>query len=128
MSVSSWNGRGLGTATTINELRDFAREHAPSVLCVVETQLPKQRVEGLARTLGYDRSFAISSSGRSGGIGIFWNNDLRIEILPYSQCTLDAIVSLPNTDPWRAVAQDMGHAEIHSIFVITPMVMYRRLQ
>jgi exonuclease III len=128
MSVSSWNGRGLGTATTINELRDFAREHAPSVLCVVETQLPKQRVEGLARTLGYDRSFAISSSGRSGGIGIFWNNDLRIEILPYSQYTLDAIVSLPNTDPWRAVAQDMGHAEIHSIFVSTPMVMYRRLQ
>jgi exonuclease III len=71
MSVFSWNGRGVGMAATIRELRDFARRYAPSVLCVVETQLHKSRVEGLASTLGYDRAFAISSSGRSGGIGIF---------------------------------------------------------
>jgi hypothetical protein len=86
---------------TINELREFARIHPPSVLCVVETQLTRQRVEGLARTLGYDRSFAISSSGRSGGIGILWSEEIKIEILPYSQYHLDAIVSSSNMELWR---------------------------
>jgi exonuclease III len=85
--------------STIRELRDFAREHAPSILCVVETQLHKSRVERLAGTLGYDRSFAISNTGRSGGIGIFWNNDINIEILPYSQYHLDAVVSSINMEP-----------------------------
>jgi hypothetical protein len=58
-------------------------------------------VERLAGTLGYDRSFAISNTGRSGGIGIFWNNDINIEILPYSQYHLDAVVSSINMEPWR---------------------------
>ena len=87
--------------STIKELRDFATEHAPSILCVVETQLSKKRVEGLAGTLGLDKSFALSSSGRKGGIGIFWKNDINIEILPYSQYHLDAVVSSSSFEPWR---------------------------
>jgi hypothetical protein len=42
---------------------------------------------------GQDKSFAINSSGRSGGLGLFWNNEIKIEVLPYSQYHLDAIVS-----------------------------------
>ena len=93
MSISCWNGRELGADPTIHELRDFARDHAPSILCVVETQLHKSRVERLARTLGFDQSFAVSSSGRSGGIGMFWNNNINVEILPYSQYHLDVVIS-----------------------------------
>ena len=45
------------------------------ILCLVETQLPKNRVEGLRFSLGFDFSFGVGSSGssgRSGGICIFW--------------------------------------------------------
>jgi exonuclease III len=131
MSVFSWNGRGVGMAATIRELRDFARRYAPSVLCVVETQLHKSRVEGLASTLGYDRAFAISSSGRSGGIGIFWNNEINIEILPYSQYHLDAIVSSDLMESWRltcvygeAQVRERRNVEIHQILLGPPVVMY----
>jgi exonuclease III len=55
--------RGLGGAATVRELRDLAKEYAPTVLCVLETQLPKNRVEELARSLGYDNAFAVKSSG-----------------------------------------------------------------
>jgi hypothetical protein len=72
MSCMSWNCRGLGNAVTVKELRDFAKNFAPTVLCVLETQVHKARVEGLKCTLGYDNAFAVSSSGRSGGLGIFW--------------------------------------------------------
>jgi exonuclease III len=84
MSCLSWNCRGLGSAATVKELRDLARRVAPTVLCVLETQVHKARVENLKSTLGFDCSFAISSAGRSGGLGIFWNNNTRVEILPYS--------------------------------------------
>jgi len=101
MSCLSWNCRGLGNAATVKELREIAKRFAQSVLCVLETQVHKARVEGLKSTLGYDNAFAVSSSGRSGGLGIFWNNTIKVEILPYSQHHIDVSVTEPMGDPWR---------------------------
>ena len=93
MSCLSWNCRGLGNGTTVKELRDLAKHFAPSVLCVLETQVHRARVEGLKSTLGYDNAFVVSSSGRSGGLGIFWNNSIKMEIVPYSQYHIDVIIT-----------------------------------
>jgi hypothetical protein len=65
----------------------------------VETQLHKLRVEGLARRLGYDHGFAVSSTGRSGGLGMFWNNETNIHILPFSQYHIDAIIAEKGSTP-----------------------------
>ena len=93
MSALSYNCRGLGSDATIREIVDFAKHFKPTVFCVLETQLHKIWVERLAGRLGYDRSFAVSSTGRSGGLGIFWNNEINVTILPYSQYHLDAIIT-----------------------------------
>ena len=71
MSCLSWNSRGLGSPARVKEFRDLAKRHAPTVLCVQETQIHSARVEGLKGTLGFDHSFAVSSDNRSGGIGFF---------------------------------------------------------
>ena len=78
MSCLSWNCRGLGNAVTVKQLRDLAGQVSPSVLCVHETQVHKARVEQLKTTLGFDFAFAVSSSGRSGGLGIFWKNNINL--------------------------------------------------
>lgn len=101
MSVMSWNCRGLGMSSTVRELRTLVQKHAPTVLCVVETQLHRTRVEKLAPLLGFKNSFAVSSTGRSGGLGMYWNDDVKIEILPYSQYHMDTIVTGLEGDPWR---------------------------
>ena len=101
MSCLSWNCRGLGNAATVKELREFTKSVAPTVLCVLETQVHKSWVEGLKKTLGYDNAFAVSSNGRSGGLGFFWNNNISVSLLPYSQYHIDAIVTKGDTDPWR---------------------------
>jgi hypothetical protein len=49
-------------------------------------------VEQLKGTLGFDNSFAVSSTGRNGGLGIFRMNNIHLEILPYSQYHIDAII------------------------------------
>jgi exonuclease III len=99
MSCASWNGHGVGTVATVRELRDFAKTYAPTVLCVVETQVHRARAEGLRGTLGYDKAF-VSSAGHKGGIVIYWNNETNMEILPYWQYHIDAIVTESGGEPW----------------------------
>jgi hypothetical protein len=55
----------------------------------------------LAGTLGYDNVFAVSSTGRSGGLAIFWNNSIKLDILSYSQYHIDAAVTPSLEEPWR---------------------------
>ena len=66
MSIICWNCRGAGKALTIRELREIVKNFAPIVLCIIETQIDKVRVESLATSVGYDNGYAISSVGRSG--------------------------------------------------------------
>jgi exonuclease III len=113
----------LGNAATVKELRDFARRVAPTVLCVLETQVHKSRVEGLSSTLGYDRSFAVSSSGRSGGLGIYWNKDTNVEILPYSQYHIDVIITENGCEPWRLTCV-YGEAQVNQHIKTWDMLKY----
>ena len=96
MSTFCWNCRGAGNTATVQELRDFTRKLSPTLLCIVETQIEGSRVESLAATLGYDNAYAVDSEGRSGGIGLFWNNEIKIDILGYSRYHLDVSVKEEN--------------------------------
>ena len=80
MSTMGWNCRGLGDPATVPELRDLARLNSPSILGVVETQIAKYRVEGLANTLGFDHAYGVGSSGRSGGLCVYWKNPLVLDL------------------------------------------------
>jgi hypothetical protein len=44
--------------------------------------------------LGYDDCFAVGSSGLSGGLGIYQNNEINVEFLPYSQYHIDARIHM----------------------------------
>ena len=92
MSLFCWNCRGIGKAATVRELRDFARQFAPSVLCIIETQIEGKRVENLVESLGYNKSFAVNSSGRSGGLGIFWKDEINVEVIGYSKYHIDVLI------------------------------------
>ncbi|XP_073360443.1 uncharacterized protein [Aegilops tauschii subsp. strangulata] len=71
------------------------------VLCIVETQIAKYRVEGLVGRLGFDSSFGVGSSGRSGGLCLYWKNNVNVEIKTFSQYHIDSVVTEPGKDPWR---------------------------
>ena len=102
----------VGNAATVQELRDFARMLAPTLLCIVETQIEGSRVENLPSTLGYDNVYAVDSEGRSGGIGLFWNNEIKIDILGYSRYHLDVSVEEEGQDAWRMTCV-YGEAQTH---------------
>jgi hypothetical protein len=58
-------------------------------------------VENLRFALGYDNSFAVSSNGRSGGLGIFWNNEFPLKVTKFSQYHIDTEICERDRDPWR---------------------------
>ena len=92
MSYLCWNCRGAGKPATVRELCDLTRQHAPSITCILETQIEGSRVENLVGSLGYNKSFAVSSSGRSSGLCIFWNEEIKLEVLVYSEYHIDVSI------------------------------------
>ena len=80
MNIFCWNCRGAGKAAIVRELRDLTKQFAPAVLCIVETQISKARVENLSDTLLFTHSYAVGSSGRSGGLGLFWNDAIKVYV------------------------------------------------
>ena len=112
MSALCWNCRGAGKPAAVRELREFARKFAPNVLCIVETQISGVRVEAFANTLGYDHAYAIDSQGRSGGMGIFWNNTIDVQILGDSVYHIDVRIQEAAQDP-RRLTFVYGEAQTH---------------
>jgi hypothetical protein len=52
MKTMSHNCRGAGDPATVREIRDLVGKYKPVILCLLETQIVKRRVEGLARMIG----------------------------------------------------------------------------
>jgi exonuclease III len=101
MKTLSWNCRGIGNPATVKELRDFAKDYAPSVIFIMETQINKNRVENLRYTLGFDNSFAVNTEGRSGGLGLCWKSDVTVSVLKYSNYHIDTKIREGDRAPWR---------------------------
>lgn len=70
------------------------------MLCIVETQIARTWVKSLVGTLGFDKSYAVDSNGRSGGLGIFWNNDIQVDVFGYSDYHISARILEPDQDDW----------------------------
>jgi hypothetical protein len=70
-------------------------------------------VENLRYLLGYDNSFAVNSNGRSGGLGVFWNNEVSLKVTKFSQYHIDTEIHEKEKEPWRLtfVYGEANHAE-----------------
>lgn len=94
-----WKCHGLGSPAAVHELRDLAREYASTIVCVVEMQIAKYHVEGLASTLGYNHAYGVDSLGHSGGLCIYWKSYLTLR--NYSKYHIDMTEQEVRKDPWR---------------------------
>ena len=103
MSCISWNCRGLGNPEAVRELRSIVKLEGPSLVFVMETKIRGKRVEDLQHTLGLGGCFAVDSVGLSGGVGLFWSKDVKVERKNYSTSHIDVLVQNKdmNTPVWR---------------------------
>jgi hypothetical protein len=62
------------------------------LLFVMETKISRKRTEKLCNALGFSGSFAVSSDGLSGGIGLFWKAEVIVELKNFSSNHIDVLV------------------------------------
>lgn len=90
MRILCWNYSGIGDPKMVHELRELIQESASSVVCIVETQLSKQRVEDLTAMLGFEAGFVVASGRRNGGIRVFLPHGLIFCVKNFSRYHIDA--------------------------------------
>lgn len=102
MSLLCLNCRGLGTDSTVRELRWLVQRYRPTLLFLSEMKMRDTSVQKFMWTLGYSSSFAVSSVGLSGGLGLFWSSSVSISVKAFNNRCIDVHVTPENGATWRA--------------------------
>uniref|UniRef100_A0A803NL84 Reverse transcriptase domain-containing protein n=1 Tax=Cannabis sativa TaxID=3483 RepID=A0A803NL84_CANSA len=93
MKLVSWNARGLGSDRAFRNLSRLVSFCNPTILFIMESRLAKNVVDNLKHKLHFDSGLEIPRIGRSGGLLLFWSNDVTITLLSQSISHFDCYVS-----------------------------------
>ena len=78
-----WNVFGLGSPETTNALINHIQRYNPDFVFLSETKSSKQRMDSLRFKLGFGSCLSVGSEGKSGGIVLFWKDDITLRIGSY---------------------------------------------
>ena len=93
LDILSWNCRGLCGDTTRRALKDLISQNKPQIVFLSETKISDvQEVKYLQMTLGFTNVEFFLSDGRSGGLCMLWNDDVKLQIGSKSLNHIDAVV------------------------------------
>lgn len=82
MKLISWNCRGFGAALTIKELKVNCNKFKPQMVFLMETKQSKKKFECVRRRrFNFFGSYYVDPRGLSGGLAVWWHEDLKVEIL-----------------------------------------------
>jgi exonuclease III len=101
MSIISWNCRGMGSPSTIPNIKYLLRTYKPDGIILYETMTTLNKIEELKYLLGYDCCFASDREGRGGGIAFLWRESLNCTITNYSLNHIDIEINDLRHGKWR---------------------------
>lgn len=79
MKTMSWNCRGLGSPSTIPQLKESLRLLQPELIFLCETKRKKSFVSDICKQLGWgNRWHAVDLVGRSGGLLLGWGTAVTV--------------------------------------------------
>jgi hypothetical protein len=78
MNIIGWNCRGMHKSSAVHALLELQGRLKPYVLFLSEAHLSKVKAERLKTRLKFDNMLVSESDGRSGGLVLYWNNDLKV--------------------------------------------------
>ena len=130
MKILSWNCRGLGNPRTIQSLGLLTKAKGPEVVFLMETKLWYKRAHLVAKKLNYEGCLVVEAIGRSGGLLLLWKQDVKVELLNYSQRHINVFITdEPGGSRWLLtyfygnfeVSQRKGSFELLNSFKPTDM-------
>jgi exonuclease III len=102
MNIISWNCRGLGNLRTVRELHRMVKQKKPILVFLMETKLRHDRMEAIRRKLEFPNMLDVDCIGKSGGLALLWNEEVKLEIQNYSQRHINAVIRGQEGEaPWK---------------------------
>ncbi|XP_061999150.1 uncharacterized protein LOC133716455 [Rosa rugosa] len=94
MNVLFWNCRGICNPSTRRALKILISQHNPKLVFLIETKIrDKEEFDRLQCNLGFDHAEGVMSVGQAGGLGLFWNDEVKVKIRQLSTARfIDAVV------------------------------------
>jgi exonuclease III len=92
MNIISWNCRGLGNLRTVRELCRIVKQKTPKMVFLMETKLRKEKMDIIRCKLGFISMFVVDSAEKSGGLALFWDDGIVVDIKNYSQRHINGVV------------------------------------
>ncbi|XP_024196455.1 uncharacterized protein LOC112199713 [Rosa chinensis] len=90
MDVLSWNCRGICNDTTTRALKDLISQNRPQIVFLCETKISRiEDFQKLHRALGFQRYKEVLSTGQSGGLAMFWNDEVTVNVRTVSNHHID---------------------------------------
>ncbi|GLU05331.1 hypothetical protein SLE2022_224350 [Rubroshorea leprosula] len=80
MNILSWNYQGLGQALTRRALNDLIFKYRPCLVFLMETKKPRRYLEPLRRKFAFSSSAYVEPQGYSGGLALWWTEDINLSI------------------------------------------------
>ncbi|KAK9942822.1 hypothetical protein M0R45_008470 [Rubus argutus] len=84
MDVLSWNCCGMGMGPKVSALKDLIFKSRPSILFLCETKIDNiddfRRLAKTLNDLSFSHSEEVLSEGRSGGLGLFWGDGVKVRV------------------------------------------------
>ena len=101
MNCLNWNCRGLGNQRLVRELSVLVKSKGPRLVFLMETKKKNSYMEKIRCHLKFDNMFLVPRRHFSGGLALFWSNDLDLHIHTFSPHHIDAVVNPRVDDAWR---------------------------
>jgi exonuclease III len=109
MSLVSWNCQGLGNPWIAQDLCLMVRDKRPNILFLMETKCRKNKMEGIKVKLGYNNMFVVESVGWSGGLALFWQESVDLEIQNFTQRHINTCVKEADGERYWKLTCFYGH-------------------
>lgn len=91
MKLLCWNCQGLDNPLTVHALKALLTKEKPDLLFLMETKNRELVLNRLQHMLHYNRSFVQNPVGTVGGIAVFWNDTISLEIEGFSEDYFDMV-------------------------------------
>lgn len=95
-----WNCQGAASKAFKRTLKQFCRDHSPSLVCLLEPKVSGSHANKICKDLDFDEWIRVEAVGFSGGIWILWKDTLSISILNTHPQYVNLQVQEPNATPW----------------------------
>ena len=101
MSCVIWNCRGLGNQLAVQELVEVVQAKAPSVVFLAETLADEARLDYVKDRIRFDKKIFVQRVNKGGGLALFWNIDIEVDIESSSLNHIDATISKSSGEAWH---------------------------